>query len=159
MKFRKKYIVILIAILLVIGGAIFIYINTNKPAPPKDPLSKDDSAENWNGEQDLYKPQSEVPMIEIPGITSLVFAPDTKNQKVNFYNPENNNCLMRMTLFVADKQYWQSGFCEPGKGYYDIELSEPIQTGDYDAYLLVECFKEDSTQLNGARVQFNLEVR
>lgn len=51
-----------------------------------------------------------------------------------------------MTLFIDNQQYWQSaGGVEPGKGYYD-------------GCLLVECFKEDGTVLNSAKVKFNVKV-
>lgn len=160
MKSKRKILVILILLLLFFGSAIFLYYYHfhQKPDAP-DNLITDESADNWQGNKDLYKPQSEVPMIKIPGITSLVFQPDTTSQKVNFYNPQENDCLFRMTLNVDGKQYWQSGYCTPGKGYYDIKLDEPIDAGTYSAYLLVECFKEDGTALNGANVEFNLEVR
>lgn len=156
---KRKHILILLLLLLLIGSAaIFLYYH-QQPDNKPDNLIYDESADNWQGDQELYKPQSEVPMIKIPGITSLVFAPDTTSQKVNFYNPEENDCLFRMTLNVDGKQYWQSGYCAPGKGYYDIELTEPLETGTYSAYLLVECFKEDGTRLNGANVEFDLQVR
>lgn len=156
---KRKHILILLLLLLLIGSAaIFLYYH-QQPDNKPDNLITDESADNWQGDQELYKPQSEVPMITIPGITSLVFAPDTVNQKVNFYNPEENDCLFRMTLNVDGKEYWQSGYCAPGKGYYDIELTEPIEAGTYSAYLLVECFKEDGTRLNGANVEFDLQVR
>lgn len=156
---KRKHILILLLLLLLIGSAaIFLYYH-QQPDNKPDNLITDESADNWQGDQELYKPQSEVPMITIPGITSLVFAPDTVNQKVNFYNPEENDCLFRMTLNIDGKEYWQSGYCAPGKGYYDIELTEPIEAGTYSAYLLVECFKEDGTRLNGANVEFDLQVR
>lgn len=156
---KRKHILILLLLLLLIGSAaIFLYYH-QQPDNKPDNLITDESADNWQGDQELYKPQSDVPMITIPGITSLVFAPDTVNQKVNFYNPEENDCLFRMTLNVDGKEYWQSGYCAPGKGYYDIELTEPIEAGTYSAYLLVECFKEDGTRLNGANVEFDLQVR
>lgn len=156
---KRKHLLILLLLLLLIGSAaIFLYYH-QQPDNKPDNLITDESADNWQGDQELYKPQSEVPMIKIPGITSLVFAPDTVNQKVNFYNPEENDCLFRMTLNVDGKEYWQSGYCAPGKGYYDIKLDEPIEAGTYSAYLLVECFKEDGTALNAANVEFDLEVR
>lgn len=64
-----------------------------------------------------------------------------------------------MTLFVDDKQYWQSpGVIEPGKGYYEIELDELLESGDYDGALLTECFKDDGTVLNSAKVKFDVTV-
>ena len=97
--------------------------------------------------------------IEIPGFETLVFAKNQKSQKVNFYNPEKNNCLFKMSLFVEDIEYWESGYVSPGKGYYNIELTDKLESGRYDAYLLYNCYKEDGTKLNGAEVQFELIVQ
>lgn len=63
-----------------------------------------------------------------------------------------------MSLYVDDKCYWESGYVEPGKGYYDISLSESIPTGNHNAYLQVQCVKQDGTALNSANVEFNLSV-
>lgn len=61
-------------------------------------------------------------------------------------------------LYIEDKQYWQSGYVNPGKGYYDITLDDVMKTGEYDGALLVECFKNEGAALNNARIEFNLKV-
>ena len=43
-------------------------------------------------------------------------------------------------------------------GDYDIELSEPLAEGEYLGYLKIQVFKPDGTELNGAKVEFNLTV-
>ncbi|MDO4976825.1 MAG: tRNA (uracil-5-)-methyltransferase [Eubacteriales bacterium] len=155
MKKKRLFIIIILLLALSAGIAIFLHFHNQ---PSHNPLSSDDSADDWSGEQELYNPQDDVPTIEIPGIVSLVFSPDETKQKVNFHNPKINSCLFRMTLYVDEKQYWQSGYVEPGKGFYEIELTEPVPVGSHEAYLLYECFKEDGTVLNGAHVIFSLTV-
>lgn len=154
MKKKKIKVYILFLLLLLIG--IYIYFQTVHS--PTTPLSTDNNASSWNGEQNLNEPTTDTPQIAIPGITSLVFHADTTEQKVNFYNPEENDCLFLMRLYVNDKCYWESGYVESGKGYYTITLSEPIPLGTYTAHLQVQCFKEDGTALNSANVEFNLNV-
>lgn len=158
MKKKQLLMLILVLLLTLSGIAIYYYLN-HRPNLPEHSLLTDDSAEEWTGEKDLYNPQEEVPTIEIPGITSLVFQPESTKQNVNFYNPEINNCLFKMTLYVDNAECWQSGYVEPGKGFYEIELSESLEVGSYDAYLLIECFKENGLPLNGAHVDFNLIVK
>ena len=63
-----------------------------------------------------------------------------------------------MTLYVNGEPYWQSGYVEPGKGYYTLELSATIPVGEYEAELRVQCFKRSGTELNSARVTFDLHV-
>ena len=151
---KKKLIPILILLLLLLIG-ICIYLRQTHETPS---LNTDDNAVDWNGNQDLNHRPTDIPKIAIPGITSLVFSADDTIQKVNFYNPEENSCLFLMSLYADNKCYWESGYIEAGKGYYEIELSEPIPQGEYPAYLMVRCFKESGMELNSARVEFNLSV-
>lgn len=152
---KKKRIILIILLLLLLLIGICIYF---KSVPDTPSLPFDTNATDWNGKQDLNKPVTDIPKIAIPGITSLVFSADSTDQKVNFYNPSENDCLFLMSLYVDDTCYWESGYIEPGKGYYDISLSETIPSGNYNAYLEVQCFKEDGTALNSANVGFNLSV-
>ena len=64
-----------------------------------------------------------------------------------------------MSLVVDDQSLWQSGFIEPGKGFYEIELSEPLKDGTYNAYLVYDCFTVDGIKLNSAQVKFTLYVQ
>lgn len=154
MKKRKVCIIVLLLLLSII---IFFFFGRSDS---KILLPVDKNAQEWDGDQKLPTGgQQDADTIKIPGFDSLTFTANQKEQKVNFKNPEENNCLFRMTLLIDDKQYWQSaGGIEPGKGYYEIQLDDTLQPGDYDGSLLVECFKEDGTALNNAKVKFNVEV-
>lgn len=158
---KKKYIIIISAIvcvLLLLSG-FFIFRSCDKDEPNTPSLPQDSNAVDWNGQQQLPGASGQSGKICIPGFDSLVFAPNQTRQKVNFYNPEvNTDRLFLMTLIVGDTVYWQSGYCPPGSGYYEIDLSEPIEPGEYTAYLRIQCFKPDGTELNGAKVSFNLLV-
>lgn len=153
MKTRIK--VILISLLLLLAASLVI-IHHMKQETDIPPLTTDDSAEKWDGKHEEEHKKMDIPTIAIPGIDSLVFKADAMEQKVNFYNPPQNDCLFLMTLYVGNKQVWKSGYVEPEKGYYDIMLSEPIEQGEYNACLLVQCYKEDGTALNSAEVEFKL---
>lgn len=156
MKKKKTFLIIMFLLLLLICFVIFFSFGRS---PEKILLPSDENAEEWNGNQNLPNgKKSETNTIKIPGFDSLAFNAGQKEQKVNFYNPKENTCLFRMTLFVDDVQYWQSGYVEPGKGYYNITLDDTLESGDYNAYLLVECFKEEGKALNSAKVEFNMKV-
>ena len=98
-------------------------------------------------------------VIDVPGFKTLVFRANQTSQKVNFYNPEENECLFKLKLYANDKQLWESGYIQPSDGYYDIEISDPLDVGEYDGKLIYQCYKDDGTQLNSAVVTFKLIVK
>ena len=89
----------------------------------------------------------------------FLFISNQTSQKVNFYNPSENDCLFKLTLYADDKQLWESGYIQPSDGYYDIEISDPLDNGEYEGKLIYQCCKEDGTQLNSAVVSFKLTVK
>lgn len=156
---KKKYIyisIIVILLLLLIGAVIYIICN---PCSDKPLLPTDTNAVEYDGNKPTNRLPNGQKGIAIPGFDTLVFFANQTKQRVNFFNPDSNDCLFLMTLYVDDKPLWKSGYCKPGTGYYDIELSEPLKAGEYSAYLKVECFKEDGTVLNGAKVEFEITAQ
>ena len=114
---KKKNIILLIIMILLLFGFTICFLSgrSNK----KIFLPTDENAQDWNGNQNLPNGgKQETNTIKIPGFDALTFQANQTKQRVNFKNPEENSCLFRMTLFIDDKQYWQSaGGIEPGKGY------------------------------------------
>lgn len=157
MKKKYVYISIIVILLLLLAGAIW-YILCGQSAE-KPSLPTDTSAVEYEGEKPANRLPSGQKGIAIPGFDTLVFVANQSKQRVNFFNPDSNDCLFLMTLYVEDKPLWNSGYCKPGTGYYDIEISELLKAGEYSAYLKVQCFKEDGTALNGAKVEFEITVQ
>lgn len=156
MKKKSKFVIIML--LLLICVLIFSILCSDGDFPnPLSFLDPDKNTEEWNGNQELPQAGKSEEVL-IPGFDSLVCYADQTSQKVNFYNPAENSCLMRMILYVDDKEVWKSGYIEPGKGYYDIEFQEPLKVGTYNGTLLVECFLEDGTECNAAKVEFKLQM-
>lgn len=154
MRKKKKYLLLLL-LLLLIGVAIYFILCSKSDLPI---LDTDENAVSWEGNQNLDTPNQHNGQIEIPGFQSLVFKSNQTEQKVNFYNPESNSCLFLMTLYADDTELWQSGYISPGNGYYDITLSDTLAIGNYDGSLLIQCYREDGTTLNSAKVNFDLYV-
>jgi len=154
---KKKHVVIIIlSVLLTVVIAFAVVIVLRPKTPITSLLPIDNNATDWQGNQDLTKPHQLENTIAIPGFDKLVFVANQTEKQVNFYNPEENECLFLMELFVDGTSFWKSGYVEPGKGYYTITLSRPLQAGDYDASLNVKCFQTDGTALNSANVTFEL---
>ena len=159
MQKKRRYIVFGVIISL-IACLTLLLVQCQREAATDVPnrlLEVDEGAVQWEGEKN--RPSNQAPgMIAIPGFDELTFVADQKQQYVNFYNPEVNDCLFLMTLYVNGEPYWQSGYVEPGKGYYTIELSATIPAGEYSGELKIECFKTNGQELNSARVTFDLYV-
>lgn len=152
---KKSSLIIMVSLLC---GALLFLLICRDNSPVKNLLPVDKNADDWNGNQDMPTEQKEAEIIQVPGYDTLTFKSSTKEQKVNFYNPEANTCLFKLTLFVDGAQYWQSSYIEPGKGYYNIELDKVLEKGEYDAYLLTECFTRDGKALNNAKVEFKVKA-
>ena len=157
MKRKKTYLIIICILILLLLAFIFL-LNIGDNDNPKRLLPIDEIAEKWHGKQDLPS-KGETKEIVIPGFKTLVLIANSSEQSVNLCNPEENECLFKLTLFADDTELWKSGFIEPGDGYYNIEINELLEVGEYNGKLQYQCYKEDGTQLNGAVVTFNLIVK
>ena len=160
---KKKYIIIISAIvcvLLLLSGFL-IFRSCDKDEPNTPSLPQDSNAADWNGNQNIDNYYGEnAPGIAIPGFDSLMLVANQTHQKVNFHNPEKNDCLFLIGLYINDKLMWESnGYIAPGKGYYNIELTEELPEGNYVGYLYYRCFYSNGTELNSAKVELNVIVR
>lgn len=153
----KQRIIIITLICLLIVVLLLLCKSCGNQPEDAEGLQIDPAAQSWQGNQDLHRASSGKE-IAIPGFTRLSFLADTTAQKVNFFNPQENDVLFVFFLYVDDALLWQSGYCPPGNGYYNIQLSEVLKNGEYNAILKIECYKEDGTQCNGASIPFILTV-
>lgn len=156
MEKRKKYLQLILLLLLIIV-IVVLCLWLFKP-DNKDNLPIDNDAITWEGEQELRHKKSSDNKIAIPCFDSLVFTDNQTEQPVNFYNPQENSCLFHMSLYVDNNLLWQSGYVQPGDGYYTITLNKSLESGEYSGYLLINCFLADGTEPNSANVVFNLTV-
>lgn len=156
---KKRKILLLIVIALLLLCLIIFFFFGRKSNLPLPVLPHDDTAEEWDGDQKLPNGNMSK-LIEIPGFQSLVFFASDDIQKVNFYNPESNSCLMKMTLYADDMELWHNeNYLVPGKGYYEIVIENMPGVGNYDGKLQIECFNEEGIELNGAVVNFDLTIK
>lgn len=157
-KLKKKLKYIIIVLLLLIGILIIPLLCDDNDIPnPLKLLDPDRNAEEWNGNQELPQAGKNEEVL-VPGFNDLVCYAGQTTQKVNLYNPAENNCLLKMTMFADGNELWQSGYIEPGKGFYNVEFNKTLDAGKYNGILLVECFLNDGTECNSAKVEFELKV-
>lgn len=158
MKKKSKYMILLLLLLFVSVLIFPMLCGDGNITNPLSFLVPDKSAEEWKGDQELPQAGKNEEVL-VPGFDSLVCYSDQTKQKVNFYNPKENSCLMRMNLYADGRKLWSNdGYLEPGKGYYEIDFSEPLSPGTYDGILLVECFLADGTKCNSVKVEFTMTM-
>lgn len=176
---KKKLAVIVIVVLLLVIGGVAFGLNWNNwfgggtdATPPDSPDTSDtagqpdldENAVDWQGEQPDSKPQTADGQagIAIPGYKSIALKADQAQQRINLYNPEVNDCYFVMSLLLPDgTELWRSKMVAPGKGLYEITLSQTVPAGTYEnSTLKYECYKMDDslTPLNGGEVKLTLEV-
>ena len=91
--------------------------------------------------------------ITIPGYKGIYLAAGTNQQKVDFYNPESNNCLFKISLYLSnDYLLFESDLLKPGERLNDITINLKLEKGIYKNCVLVyQCYSMDGkTQLNGS---------
>lgn len=155
---KKRYWIIgitLVLIILLLAGLLIKEHLSDTPTP----LEIDATSVDWQGRQLLQQSFNGTGGIAIPGFDLLYFSADQTTQKVNLYNPSNNDCFFVMSIIVNDTVLWKSGNVAPGQGFYEIELSDPLSKGEYPAKLKIECYTVDGQALNGATVEFDLIVQ
>lgn len=152
---KKMYAIITILLLvIVIIILIFLLRSCNNSIPPNTesppPLDFQEYTE--------YKDKS----INIPAVTGLNFKSGQLNQKVDFYNPETNQCYFVISLYLSDNTLiYKSGYLEPSKHINEINLTQELQRGLYrNCRLLYQCYTLDTkSQLNTGEVKLEINSR
>lgn len=153
MKMKKKWIILALCIIPVF--ALLLCLRQCENDIPTPPL-----------ETEPRKTPDFTPMegkaensISIPGTNGIYLKPNQLEQTVNFYNPEKNNCLFVISLYLSDDTLiYQSEYIRPGDQLTEITLRTELQQGIYkNCRLVYECFSLDGqTQFNGS--QFSIDI-
>lgn len=80
-------------------------------------------------------------------------------QKVDFYNPDENNCLFLISLYLSDDTLiWQSDLIRPSEHITQITLKQKLQRGLYrNCRLVYDCYTLDEKNiLNGGQVKIEI---
>lgn len=160
MNKTAKTILIIVLALLLAGSGVFVGINWNNWFG--NPADLETSAEDYTGDKDTYNGKKNTDTIDIPGFDAMNLQAGTTKQKVNLYNPPQNTCYFKISIFLNDgTKLWQSKLIEPGKAVYNITLNRALSTGTYEnCTLKYECFSMDKEQspLNGSEIAFTMNV-
>lgn len=158
---KKPFLIIFTCILMIalgLAAGIFISNYLNK----SHDRTYDNNAEDIKEKNDDFSTSEEVAdNIAIPCWDTLVMTADSKEQEVNFCNPEKNkNCDFQLTLSLENgTELWKSQLIPNGKAIYNITLNQPLEAGTYKAVMKYDCFSRNGSQLNGSNLNFNLIVK
>lgn len=158
MESKRKVIGIGVICFLAVVTGLFLRWQGHDSSPKS--LAEVESAEDWIGERKSSK--EPVAAIQIPGYDRLELKAGETQQQVNFYNPKENGCYFRLSLWLDEKtKIWESKLLEPGKAIYAITLAQPVTAGNYEhAYISYECFAlKTQDPLNGSDIHVTLEAK
>ena len=154
---KKKKLLLLLLLLLLLFGGIYIGLNWNNWFGDRPTVNIDANAQNQKG-----KKQKKAGSIQIPGYASINMKANVKEQKVNLYNPKENKCYFRLSIYLPDgTKLWQSQMIEPGKAIYNLSLNQTLKAGTHkNCTLRYECFalSKKLVPLNGSQINFTLNV-
>lgn len=153
MKMKKKWIILVVCIILILALLLCLrQCKNDMTTPPREtePSKTLDFTPVEGKTEDS---------ISIPGTNGIYLKPNQLQQTVNFYNPEKNNCLFVISLYLSDDTLiFQSEYIRPGDQLTEITLRTELQQGIYkNCRLVYECFSLDGqTQYNGS--QFSIDI-
>ncbi len=157
----QRSLALVLCIALIVAGAVFgpKLFGAGEEAGGNAFLPElEEGAVDWEGTK-TDDTGGVVPGIAIPGYKSITIAADTTQVEVNLQNPEGNPCYFQISLILADGTVlYQSKMVEPGKGLYEITLTQALAAGEYDAVVKYDTFSlaDGTTPMNGAEVQIKL---
>lgn len=168
---QKKHIIIAaVVVLLLIAGGVTVGLNWQNWFGEDLPASQsqtgttpdiDPNAQAWQGQQ-LADQGGEETGIKIPGYPSITLPSDTETVNVALLNPEGNPCYFTFELALkdTDEVLYTSKLVPPGQAIYEIDLSRPLEAGEYNAVIRISTTSlEDGSAMNGANVETVLIVQ
>lgn len=143
MEKKTKKIIIICELILMVSLAIFLMVfHDGKDVKKEKPKSK----------QLDYTELAETEYIELPAVETLKFKADTKKQKVEFHNPETNNCDFVITIKLSDDSViYKSDKIKAGETVTDIVLTHKLIRGIYgNCSMIYNCYdSKDGHEQNG----------
>ena len=161
-KTRKAVLLVLAAVILVVGGLVVGSRLDKWFGKPPVTAEVAEGTEDYIGKKETYAGDKNTDTIDIPGFDSMNIQADTREQRVNLYNPEQNTCYFKLSIYLNDGTLlWESKLIEPGQAIYELTLNQTLSAGEYETCTLkYECFTMDDWQkpLNGSEVKFTMNV-
>lgn len=154
MKHIRYYIIIFFMAIILVCSGVFIGLHWDewfKETNNDTLINEMDSNQNKNNDS-----------IDIPGFDIINFKANSLNQEIQLYNPYENTCYFRISLYFNDGTLlWQSDLLEPGEAVQQVTIQKELEIGIYENCILkYDCFQmnEELTPLNGSQITFTMNV-
>lgn len=123
---RSTIIVAVIAFVIIVITTVYLVVVSRTFI---NDIVNDDisSGIKWSGNSITVNRDKPEKYIAIPCFTDMNFIANQTSQKVNIYNPEDNECIMNFSIVLSDgTAIWESDNTHPGYGFHDIELTQTL---------------------------------
>lgn len=151
------YILLLIAVILVLLLLLKCCNNKSNTPPPSGDTSQTTST---------TKPLDFVPAVDapqnsitIPAVSGLNLKSGQLQQKVDFYNPKENQCYFVISIYLSDDTLiYKSDYLAPAETITEITLLQTLQKGTYrNCRMVYNCYTLDSkATLNSGDVKIEI---
>lgn len=97
--------------------------------------------------------------ITIPAVTGLNMKSCQLQQKVDFYNPKENQCYFVISIYLSDDTLiYRSDYLAPSETITEITLLQPLQKGTYkNCRIVYNCYTLDSkAALNSGDIKIEI---
>lgn len=145
------YILLLLIIVIILMLLLFKCCSSNRVT---EPPPSDTTSTTENKTLDFIPAEGKGNgTITIPGYAGIIFQHGTLNQKTDLHNPEKNNCLFVISLYLSnDTLIYKSDHIKPGETLDEITLLQTLEQGIYkNCKLVYNCYSLDGkTHFNGS---------
>lgn len=158
---KKKILAVIIAVLAIllagIAGVIY-FVSLEKNTDSSAYL--DPNASEWDTNIDSDEEESQGRIL-IPGYSGAKMQAGDTVLKIRVGNPEENTCYLKATIQLEDGTVlYESGLLKPGTGFEEVELTQTLEAGTYNAVVHYQGYTMDEIQneLNSCDSAFTLTV-
>ena len=151
------YILLLIVIILVLLLLLKCCSNKSSNTPPP---SGDTSQTSTTKPLDFVPAVDSPPnSITIPAVSGINLKSGQLQQKVDFYNPKENQCYFVISIYLSDDTLiYKSDYLAPEEKITEITLLQPLQKGTYrNCRIVYNCYTLDNkATLNSGDVKIEI---
>lgn len=151
------YILLLIVVILVLLLLLKCCNNKSNTPPPSGDTSQTTST---------TKPLDFIPAVDaspnsitIPAVSGINLKSGQLHQKVDFYNPKENQCYFVISIYLSDDTLiYKSDYLAPAETITEITLLQTLQKGTYrNCRIVYNCYTLDNkATLNSGDVKIEI---
>ena len=150
------YIPLLLIIVIILMLLLFKCCSSNRGT---EPPPSDTTSTTENKTLDFVPAGDASDSITIPAVTGLNLKSGQLQQKVDFYNPKENQCYFIISIYLSDDTLiYKSDYLAPAETITEITLLQTLQKGTYrNCRIVYNCYTLDNkATLNSGDVKIEI---